>query len=204
MKVLVACECSGRIRDAFLRRGHDAISCDLKPTEVPGPHIEGDVRPHLRRRWDLVIAHPDCTYLANSGVRWLYRDLERWPRLFEAADFFLECLNANARFVAVENPVMHKWAKRLIGRDAAFSVQPWHFGDNETKRTCWWLGGETPLPALVPTSNLDGSTAEARVHRESPGPERAANRARTPAGMAEAIADQWGDGWQLDLFGRVA
>lgn len=203
MRVLVACECSGRIRDAFLRRGHDAVSCDLKPSEAPGPHVQGDVRHLLRKRWDLVIAHPDCTYLANSGVRWLYRDIDRWPAMFAAADFFRECLSANARFVAVENPVMHKWARRLVGSEPSFSVQPWMFGDDESKRTCWWLAGEDRLPRLVPTSNLDGSTAAPRVHYESPGPDRQANRSRTPAGMAEAIAEQWGDRPQPDLFDRI-
>jgi hypothetical protein len=201
MKVLLACECSGRVRDAFLRRGHDAVSCDLKPSETPGPHIQGDVRALLRNEWDLVIAFPDCTYLANSGARWLYRDLDRWPEMFGAADFFLECLNANAPRVAVENPVMHKWARRLVGRGPDFTVQPWQFGDDFTKRTCFWTRG---LPSLRATSRLDGSTAEAAVHRAPPSETRKTDRARFHAGMAEAIADQWGHGVQFDLFGRVA
>lgn len=189
MRALVACECSGAIRRRLRARGWDAVSVDLKPAEDEGEgHIVGNVLPYLRRRWDLVIAHPDCTYLANSGVRWLHERADRWPAMFEAADFFLACLSANAPRVAVENPVMHKYARRLIGRAATFTCQPWWFGDDYTKRTCWWLKGLRPLH---PTSALDGSTARAAVHLEPPGPERQANRSRTYPGMAEAIVDQW-------------
>ena len=117
MRVLVACEYSGRVRDAFLARGHDAVSCDLLPTEVPGPHIQGDVLPVLKESWDLVVAHPPCTRLCNSGVRWLAeRDL--WDDMREGAAFFLACLNAPAPRVAVENPVMHQRAdisRSLVG-----------------------------------------------------------------------------------------
>jgi len=185
---LIACECSGRIRDAMIARGIDAVSCDLKPSEQPGPHIQGDATEQLRRRWAGVIAHPDCTYLANSGVRWLHSDPLRWPRLFAAADFFRACLNANAPKVAVENPVMHKYALRLVGIGPSFSVQPWQFGDNFKKRTCFWTVG---LRALVPTSDLDGNTASDYCFRLPPGPERKANRSRTYPGIAAAIADQW-------------
>ena len=188
MKVLIACEYSGVMRDAFLRRGHDAISCDLLPTDVPGPHIQGDVRPLLAKPWDLVIAHPPCTRLCNSGVRWLHeRDL--WGEMREACQFFLACLNANAPNVAVENPVMHGHARAIIGRGPDFTVQPWQFGDNVKKRTCFWTRS---LPRLEPTSDLDGSTAVAECHLASPGPDRWKKRSATYPGLADAAADQWG------------
>ena len=165
-RVLVACEFSGVVRDAFRARGHDAISCDLLETETPGPHIRGDVTFLLGRRWDLVIAHPPCTRLCNSGVRWLY-ERNLWDEMHKAARFFLECLNANAPRVAVENPVMHKHARAAVGRGHNFTVQPWQFGHPETKRTCFWTRN---LPPLEPTSIVDGR--DARVHREAPGPDR--------------------------------
>jgi hypothetical protein len=185
--VLVACEYSGRVRDAMLARGIDAVSCDLLPTEADGPHIVGDVTEQLARRWSMVIAHPPCTRLCNSGVRWLAeRDL--WADMREAAAFFLACLNANAPRVAVENPVMHGHARALIG-PASFTCQPWQFGDNAKKRTCFWTRN---LPPLAPNSTLDGSTARADCHLASPGPDRWKERSRTYRGLAAAIADQWG------------
>jgi len=133
---LIACEYSGRVRDAFLARGIDAVSCDLLPSEADGPHIQGDVTEQLRRRWAGVIAHPPCTRLCNSGVRWLAeRDL--WQEMRQGAAFFLACLNANASRVAVENPVMHGYAREIIGRGPDFTVQPWQFGDPAKKRTCF-------------------------------------------------------------------
>ena len=186
MTWLIACECSGRVRDAMLARGIDAVSCDLEPTEVEGPHIQGDVRPWLRRRGAGVIAHPPCDYLANSGARWRVERNEV-EHVRAGAAFFLECLNANAPRVAVENPVMAHAVER-VGRKADFTIQPWQFGDNFKKRTCFWTRG---LPRLVPTSDLDGSTAVAAGHREPPSPNRKANRSRTYPGIAEAIADQW-------------
>ena len=124
-------------------RGHDAVSCDLLPTEAPGPHIEGDVTEQLRKPWDLVIAHPLCTRLCNSGVRWLHeRDL--WSELDEAAGFFRLCLEANAPCVAVENPIMHKYGRERVGRGHDFSVQPWQFGDPDKKRTCFWTRNLPP------------------------------------------------------------
>lgn len=189
MRVLVACEFSGIVRDAFIAKGHDAVSCDLEPTERPGPHIQGDVADLLGDEWDLVIAHPPCTYLANSGVRWLYdrdggRNYERWNDMYDAATFFRACLNANAPMVAVENPVIHKYSG-LPKPD--FTVQPWQFGEPFTKRTCFWTKG---LPPLIPTKIV----AERRpaVHHEPPGPERKKNRSRFYPGMAAAMAEQWG------------
>ena len=190
MKVLVACEFSGVMRDAFLALGHDAISCDLEDTEVEGPHIRGDVRRFLRQPWDLVIAHPPCTYLCNSSVRWLHSRPERWGQMEEAAAFMRECLNANAPRVAVENPIMHKYAVELIGRQADQFVQPYHFGHPETKRTGLWLRG---LPPLMPTEIVsDAHHAERRIHRLPPGRGRAKERSRTYPGIAAAMAWQWG------------
>lgn len=193
MTWLIACECSGRVRDAMLARGIDAVSCDLEPSETEGPHILGDVTPWLRRRWAGVIAHPPCDYLANSGARWRVERGEA-DQVRAAATFFMECMNANASRVAVENPVMAHAVER-VGRKPDFTVQPWHFGDDFKKRTCFWTRG---LPRLVATSSLDGSTAYAAVHREPPGPNRKANRSRTYPGIADAIAEQWGR--LADLF----
>lgn len=188
MRVLVACEYSGRVRDAFIAMGHDAVSCDLLPSESPGPHIQGDVGPVLSDPWDLVIAHPPCTRLCNSGVRWL-AERNLWDEMEHGARFFLACLNADAPRVAVENPVMHRYAREIVGRGPDFTVQPWQFGDNAKKRTCFWTRG---LPPLKPTSDLDGTTATAECHTASPGPDRWKERSRTYQGIAAAMAQQWG------------
>ena len=186
MNVLIACEFSGITRDAFIARGHNAISCDLLPTERPGPHIEGDVRQVLRKKWDLIIAHPPCTRLCNSGVRWLL-ERELWNDMKDAAIFFLECLNGNSDRVAVENPIMHKYAVDIIGRNYDFLVQPWEHGHGETKATCFWVRG---LPKLLPTKMSDGRIA--RVHREPPSDDRWKIRSRTYEGISLAMAEQWG------------
>ena len=187
MKIFIPCEYSGRVRDAFIARGHDAISCDLLPTESPGPHIQGDARPWLKERWDMVIAFPPCTYLCNSGVRWL-ADPSRWPLMEEAARFFLECLNANAPMVAVENPVMHGYGQRIIGKGPSFTIQPWQFGHGEVKRTCFWTVGG--LPPLYPTKVVVGRLP--RIHSIGPSVDRWRERSRTLLGVASAMADQWG------------
>lgn len=192
MKVLVACEFSGTVRRAFAARGHDAWSCDLLPAEDrSNKHIVGDARDILNDGWDLLmVAHPPCTRLCNSGVRWLAeRDL--WADLDEAAALFSAFWNAPIERVAIENPVMHRHAKaRIVNyRPPAQSIQPWQFGHGETKRTCLWLKG---LPPLVPTNIVAGR--EARVHRMSPGPDRWKERSRFFSGVANAMADQWG-GW---------
>ena len=188
LRVLVACEYSGRVRDAFTALGHDAWSCDILPTDAPGQHIQGDVRPVLRQRWDLVIAHPPCTRLCNSGVRWLAeRDL--WDDMREGAAFFMDCLNANAPRVAVENPVMHKYARDIIGRGPDFTVQPWQFGDPAKKRTCFWTHD---LLALTPTSDMTADEARADCHLAPPGPDRWKVRSTTYQGIADALAMQWG------------
>ena len=187
MKVLVACEFSGIVRDAFIARGHDATSCDLLPSDTPGPHVQGDVRPLLQQRWDLIIAHPPCTYLARSGVRWLHSDKARWAKLDDGAAFFVACLNANAPSVAVENPLPHRYAVARIGSNFTFSVQPWQFGHGETKCTCFWTRG---LQRLVPTDVVGGR--EQRIHKMPPGPDRWKARSLTFTGIAEAMAAQWG------------
>lgn len=196
LKVLVACEFSGTVRDAFLERGHDAWSCDLLPDERgSNRHIRGDVRDILDERWDMIIvAHPPCTRLCNSGVRWLSepppgRTIEEmWLELETGADLFSTLWNACAPCIAVENPVMHKHAKARIRGYAppAQSVQPWQFGHPETKRTCLWLKN---LPPLRPTNVVAGR--EARVHRMPQGPNRWRERSRFFPGIAAAMADQW-------------
>jgi hypothetical protein len=143
----------------------------------------------LAEPWDMIIAHPPCTYLCNSGVRWMSTEPGRMDKMREGARFFLSCLFANADHVAVENPVMHGHARAIIGRGPDFTVQPWQFGDDERKRTCFWTRG---LPPLRPTSSLDGSTAGASVHRAPPGPDRWKERSRTFPGIAAAMATQWG------------
>lgn len=202
LRVLVACEFSGTVRDAFLARGHDAWSCDLLPDDRrSNRHIQGDARELLQPGlWDLlIVAHPPCTRLCNSGVRWLAkappgRTLgHMWAELDDGAALFSDFWNAPVPRVAVENPVMHKHAKARISNYAepAQSVQPWQFGHGETKRTCLWLRG---LPPLVPTDIVDGR--EARVHRMPPGPNRWRERSRFFPGIAAAMADQWG-GWAM-------
>ena len=194
MKVLVACEYSGRVRDAFIARGHDAMSCDLLPTEVPGPHHTGSVFDIIDDGWDLMVAHPPCTYLANSGVRWLYGgkgtiiDPDRWAAMVDGATFFRDLLEAAPiPMVAVENPVMHGFAKSIVGRGPDQWVQPWMFGHGEQKTTGLWLRG---LPLLTPTDVVDGR--EQRVWKMGPSPERWRERSRTYQGIADAMAEQWG------------
>ncbi|MFZ5666986.1 MAG: hypothetical protein ACOY7L_17370 [Pseudomonadota bacterium] len=185
------------MRRAFATRGFDAWSCDLLPSDDrSNRHIVGDVRDILHDGWDmLIVAHPPCTRLCNSGVRWLSSpppgktaDQMR-IELEEGAALFSDMWNAPIPHVAVENPVMHKHAKALIRNytEPAQSVQPWQFGHGETKRTCLWLRN---LPPLKPTLVVEGR--EARVHRMSPGPDRWKERSRFFPGIAEAMADQWG------------
>ena len=190
LRVLVACEYSGRVRSAFRALGHDAWSCDILPSEDDSPYHWQEKLQHLPGlAWDLVIAHPPCTFLCNSGVRWLHERPERWEQMREGADMFLSCLAQNAEFVAVENPVMHKYARDIVGRGPDFTVQPWQFGDPAKKRTCFWTRG---LPPLVPTSDMTAADARADCHLASPGPDRWKERSRTYQGIANAMADQWG------------
>lgn len=182
MKVLVACEYSGRVRRAFLARGHDAWSCDMLPAEDGASrHWVGDVRALLRGHWDLMIAHPPCTHLAVSGARW-WKDKRQEQA--EALDFVRELMAAPIERIAIENPVS------IIStaiRKPDQIIQPWMFGHGETKATCLWLKN---LPKLTPTNIVEGR--EARVHRMSPGPDRWKDRSRTYEGIAQAMAEQWG------------
>ena len=181
MRVLIACEYSGTVRDAFLARGHDAMSCDLLPTENPGPHYQGDVRDVLGDGWDLMIAHPPCTHLAVSGARW-FKDKQ--VEQAEALDFVRLLLEAPIPRIALENPISII-SSRIRKPDQI--IQPWQFGHGETKATCLWLRN---LPKLTPTQIVNGR--EARVHRMAPGPDRWKERSRTYAGLAAAMAAQWG------------
>ena len=183
MRVLVACEFSGIVREAFKAAGHDAWSCDLLPTEIPGQHIEADAIEVLtREQWDLVIAHPPCTFLAVSGARWFKASEGRIKAQDIAAKFFLEF--ATTQKFAIENPIgvmSTRWRK------PDQIIQPWMFGHGETKATFLWLKN---LPKLEPTNVVDGR--HGRVWREAPSPDRWKNRSRTLPGIAAAMADQWG------------
>lgn len=191
MRVLVACEFSGVVREAFLERGHDAWSCDILPPlylgDPSGRHLMQDVRPLLRKRWDLVIAHPPCTYLTNSGVQFLGRSGRR-AAMGRGARFFLECLAANAPRVCVENPVPHGEARALIGRYTQ-TVQPYQFGHSVKKITGLWLKG---LPPLVPTKVVANPRTCRSPTEGGPSPERKRQRSITYSGIAAAMADQWG------------
>lgn len=193
-RALIACEFSAVVRDAFAGRGWDAWSCDLIPSERGGNHHTGDVREILGHGWDILIGHPDCTYLSNSGVTWLHKSTARWPKLFAAADFFLELWNASIKHIALENPVMHGYGKRLVGAEQSQTVHPWMFGHKEQKATCLWLKN---LPCLVETNNVFDEMMKLpdnqrqRLHYLPPGGSRKKERSRTFAGLAEAMADQW-------------
>lgn len=181
VRVLVACEFSGVVRDAFRARGHDAWSCDLEDTERPGPHIRGDVIPELNAGWDLMVAHPPCTHLAVSGARWFKDKVIEQVR---ALDFVQALMDAPIPSIAIENPISII-SSRIRKPDQI--IQPWQFGHGEVKATCLWLKN---LPALTPTNVVAGR--EARVHRMPPGPHRGRERSRTFQGIADAMADQWG------------
>lgn len=209
MKVLIACEYSGVVREAFAKLGHDAMSCDLLPTEQPGNHYQGDVRDVLYENWDLLIAHPECTYLTNAGVCHLHTDPSRWLKLFDAAEFFKLFLNAkHIPKRAIENPIMHKYAKTLIGGiQQTQIVQPWMFGHTEQKATCLWLHG---LDLLESTHNVKEEmlllpkNERERLHYLPPSPDRWKERSRTYQGIGDAMASQWGGNIQQkeqqDLF----
>lgn len=189
MRALVACEYSGRVRDALRRRGVDAMSCDLLPTEVQGPHYQGDVRDVLHDGWDLLIAHPPCTHLAVSGARWFKHKQKEQA---EALDFVRLLLNAPIPRIALEQPISIV-ASRIAPTSQV--IHPWQFGHGERKTTCLWL---INLPHLVPTNIVEGR--EERVHRMAPGPNRWKERSRTFQGVADAMAEQWSNVEQLPLM----
>lgn len=191
MRVLIACEYSGTVRDAFKKAGHDAWSCDLLPTEVPGKHYEGDVFDIIGDGWDLMIAHPPCTHLAVSGARWFNEKSEQQEDALE----FVRCLMlADVPRIAIENPISII-SSRIKKPDQI--IQPWMFGHGETKATCLWLKN---LPPLRPTNIVEGR--EQRIWLMPPGPDRWKERSRTFKGIAEAMAHQWGvlTPIQVELF----
>lgn len=197
MKVLVACEHSATVRDAFRARGHDAWSNDLLDTEGdPRFHIKGDALDAIAsQEWSLVIAHPSCTFLTLSGVRWLHTKPGRWEQMRQAAEFFRTILASPVQRIAVENPRMHGYATKIIGRKQDQIVQPWMFGHTESKGTGLWLKN---LPPLRPTLDVKAQTMALmpkerdRIHWAAPGPDRWKVRSRTHQGLADAMADQWG------------
>jgi hypothetical protein len=181
MRVLIACEYSGVVRDAFINNGHEAMSCDLLPTDVPGNHYQGDVFDVINDGWDLMIAHPPCTHLAVSGARWFKDKVKEQAESLE----FVRCLmDAPIDKIAIENPISII-SSRI--RKPEQIIQPWMFGHGETKATCLWLKN---LPKLTPTDIVEGR--EARIHKMSPGPNRWKERSKTYQGIAIAMANQWG------------
>ena len=182
MKILVACEYSGRVRDAFASLGHDATSCDMLPTDAPGPHYQGDVTDILGDGWDMMIAFPPCTHLAVSGARW-FKEKRADGRQQAALDFVRLLMDAPIDKIAIENPVS------IISshiRKPDQTIQPWQYGHGETKRTCLWLKG---LPLLTPTDIVEGR--EQRIWKMPPSPDRWKLRSQTFQGIADAMAGQW-------------
>lgn len=203
MKVLIACEYSATVRDAFRALGHDAWSCDILPTDGdPQWHIQGDALEAVNgQHWDLLIAHPPCTYLTNSGVTWLHKDPTRWAKLDDGAAFFKALWQAPVQRIAIENPVMHKYAKERVGAQQTQTIQPYHFGHLEQKATCLWLKGLMPLRH---TTDLKAETRalpdneRQRLHYLPPSAERWKLRSKTYQGIADAMAMQWGGNIRLE------
>jgi hypothetical protein len=186
MKILVGCEESGIVRDALIAAGHDAVSCDLLPSRRPGPHLQCDVRDVLGYGWDAAIFFTPCTYLSNSGVRWLHERPERWDLMRRDAELFRDCMNADIPMTANENPIPHKYALEIIGRKYDQIIQPWEFGHGETKATCLWLKN---LPPLLGTYIHTGR--EQRIWLMPPSETRQRDRSVTFNGIAHAMSTQW-------------
>ena len=182
MRVLVACEFSGIVRDAFCKLGHDAWSCDLLPSEREGNHIQGNVLDVVDHNWDLMIAHPPCTHLASSGARWFAKKQQEQQ---DALDFVIHLLKAPIHHIALENPIGVLSTKM---RKPDQIIQPWQFGHGETKATCLWLKN---LPLLTPTTIVEGR--QPRIHYMSPSPHRWKERSRTYTGIANAMAAQYAE-----------
>lgn len=195
MRIIIGCEYSGIIREAFKKRGHDAWSCDFLPTEIPGNHIQDDLLNHLNDGWDMMIAHPTCTYLCNSGVEWLHQQDDRWEKMEEGAEFFLKLWNAPIPKICLENPIMHKYAYKIIKMKPTQIIQPYFFGHMEQKATGLWLKN---LPKLRGTNNvreqmmLLPKKEREKNHYTPPGPDRWKIRSKTYEGIAEAMAIKWG------------
>ena len=191
MRILIACEYSGTVRDAFIQAGHDAVSCDILPTEKPGPHYEGDVLDIVSNGWDMMIAHPPCTHLAVSGARWF---TEKRQQQKDALNFVRALMQAPIDRIAIENPVSIISTKI---RQPDQIIQPWQFGHGETKATCLWLKNLAPLQ---PTKIVEGR--DNRIHMMPPSADRGKLRSMTYPGIAEAMANQWpgNTGIQLTLI----
>lgn len=209
-RILIACECSGRMREAFRARGWDAWSCDLKPAEDNSPfHIQGDALLAIENeKWDAMIAHPVCKFLANSGVRWMWnedgtKNQPRWDDALAGASFFKALCEAPIRYKAIENPIQHKYALQMHGQGKATQyVQPWMHGHMESKSTGFWLYN---LPPLLHSNNVYEemmklpASQRNRIHRMPPGPNRETERSRTFPGIANACAEQWGSYMEKEL-----
>lgn len=183
MKILIACEFSGTVRDAFAKLGHDVWSCDLEPSDTPGQHYQGDVMDIIADGWDLMIAHPPCTHLAVSGARH-FEQKRKDGRQQQGIDFFMQMINASIDKIAVENPIS---IMSSVYRKPDQIIQPWQYGHGETKATCLWLKN---LPLLKPTNIVEGR--EQRIHKMPPSPNRWKERSKTFQGIADAMAEQWG------------
>jgi hypothetical protein len=220
LNVLVACEYSGTVRDAFIKLGHSATSCDLLPSDRPGPHHHGNVLDIIHRGFDLLIGHPPCTFNANSSVQHLssqkpkpgwnwvskyerFINPERWHQMLEMTAFFKALLNAPIEKRGIENPIPHHFAVEYIGRNFDQTIQPWMFGHTQKKATCLWLEG---LPPLVETNNVLAQTnalpmkEQQKIFYCSPGPNRWKMRSTTFQGIADAMAMQWGGKVSTALF----
>lgn len=197
MRVLIACEESQTVCKAFRKLGHEAYSCDVQECSggYPEWHIKDDVLEVLENKWDLVIAHPPCTYLSNSGVSWLYKDETRWKKMISGAVFFRKILESRCEKICIENPIMHKYAREIIGESPSQVIQPYMFGHKEKKATCLWIKN---LPLLVETKNVYQEMMflpkreRERLHYLPPSKERSKLRSKTFQGIADAMAEQWG------------
>ena len=196
-RVLIACEFSGIVRDAFLKRGHDAWSCDLLPSEKPGPHIQGDVLSVINQPWDLLIGFPSCQFLCSSGIHWNYKNADRWQKTHAAVEFARTLMSANIKHIAIENPI-GILSTQIRKPDQI--LQPYQFGHDASKKTCLWLKN---LPTLKPTKFINAriinglprwaNQTNSGQNKLSPGLNRWRDRSRTYTGIAEAMADQWGN-----------
>ena len=188
MNVLIACEFSQVVTKAFRERGHEAYSCDVLPTEGnPDWHRRAEVHALLRDGWDMMIAFPPCTFLCNSGVRWLHERNGRWERMRQAATFFNDLLNAPIPRIALENPIQHRYARNLIRKPDQI-IQPYHFGDMQSKATCLWLKNLPPLMAKF----SGGEGIRQDCFKTAPSENRWQIRSRTFPSIAKAMAEQWG------------
>lgn len=188
INILIACECSGKIRDEFIRLGFNAVSCDLKPSETDGPHIQGDVLEVIEQGWHAMIAHPECRYLCFSGERWMTERPERLKDRQQAFEFFKKLAGAKIQYKAIENS--HSIFLNREYKKPTQTIHPYHFGDPFKKATCLWLSG---FPPLIPTNILPIGHRHPAAWLEAPGANRSENRARTYQGIATAIAKQWGE-----------